>query len=389
MPFMYISRLSEPKITESLKNFPVTAILGPRQCGKSTLIKRLFSEKPGFVYLDLERPSDMRKLDEAEWFLQSQKGKQICLDEIQRKSELFPLIRSLVDDWGGNGHFLILGSATHELLRQSSESLAGRINYLPLTPFLWNEISNDYTVENLLSRGGFPRSLLSENDNISYDWRNSFITTFLERDLSFWSGFSPLTMRRLWQMLSHLNGQLINYSNIGAALGTSNTTVRNYIDLLAETYMLHVLPPFLPNIGKRLIKTPKVYIADSGIAGALIGLRNFDEISGHPTLGALWESVVLTTLKGNFTDAYFYFYRSGHGAEIDIIMDHPRSLIAIECKASASPSVSRGTYLAAADNHIRNILVVSPVVKGWQVNEKTEIVSLSEAVLKIRGILNL
>lgn len=385
---MYYKRLAEQKIKDSVKHYPVTALLGPRQCGKSTTIKELFSGYPGFVYIDLEKPSDMRKLDEAEWYFSSQRGKLICLDEIQRKPELFPLIRSMVDEWGGNGHFLILGSVSRDLLRQSSETLAGRVNYLYLTPLLWNEISGEFPIEAFLSRGGFPRSLLSDNDELSLEWRNSFITSFLERDLLFWSGFSPPTMRRLWQMLSHLNGELINYSQVGASLGTSNTTVRNYIDLLSETFMLNILPPYLPNIGKRLVKTPRVYIADPGIAGALIGLRNFHEISGHPTLGSLWESVVLSTLKGNFSDASFYFYRSGHGAEIDIIMEHNQKLIAIECKASVSPVLSKGTYIAAADNKIDEIVVVSPVTKGWKGNEMTEILSLSEAVMKIRNDLN-
>jgi hypothetical protein len=384
---MYYHRIAEQIITERVKHFPVTALLGPRQCGKSTTIKELFSGNLEFICLDLEKPSDIRKLDEAEWFFQTQRDKLICLDEIQRKPELFPLIRSLVDEWGSNGHFLILGSASRDLLRQSSESLAGRINYIYLTPFLWNEISQEFTLENFLSRGGFPRSLLSGSDDLSFEWRNSFITTFLERDLMLWSGFSPSTMRRLWQMLSHLNGELINYSQLGASLGTSNTTVRNYIDLLSETFMLHILPPYLPNIGKRLVKTPKVYIADPGIAGALIGLRNFNEISGHPTLGSLWESAVLSTLKGNFSDASFYFYRSAHGAEIDILLEHRGKLMAVECKASVSPALSKGTYIAASDNRIDKIIVVSPVTKGWKVNEKTEIVSLSEAVINIRNYL--
>lgn len=202
---MYIKRNLELEINKSIESNPITAILGPRQCGKSTIAKKIGeSHKSGFVYLDLEKPSDLSKLDNAEWFLNSQKNKLICLDEIQRKPEIFPLLRSLVDEWGDNQHFLILGSASRDLLKQSSESLAGRISYLQLSPFLANEVDGIVTTEDLLSRGGFPRSIFAKNDDASFDWRENFISTFLERDLMLWSGFSPATMRKLWQMLSHL-----------------------------------------------------------------------------------------------------------------------------------------------------------------------------------------
>ena len=241
---MYIQRYLEPGITKSLQNFPITAVTGPRQCGKSTLVKHLLNAYPDYIYLDLERPSDLQKLEDAEWFLSSQKDKLICIDEIQRRPELFPLIRSLVDEWNRPGCFLILGSASRDLLKQSSESLAGRITYKRLTPFLWEELENDCSVERYFSAGAFPRSLLSKNNEVSFEWRESFIMTFLERDLLQWAGFTPKTMRRLWQMLAHVKGQTVNYSTLASSLGVTSATVKNYIDLLADTYMVEVVPPY-------------------------------------------------------------------------------------------------------------------------------------------------
>ncbi len=227
---MYYHRSIENDIFESLENYAVTAILGPRQCGKSTLAKFIIPGIPNTIYLDLERPSDLNKLSDAEWFFTSNKGKLFCIDEIQRKPDLFPIIRSLVDDWGGKGHFIILGSASQDLLKQSSETLAGRISYHRLTPFTLFEITKDYSIDDYLVKGGFPGSLLTTSMKISMRWRENFITTFIERDLLQWSGISPQTMRRLWQMLAHINGQILNYSALGNSLGVSNTTIKNYID---------------------------------------------------------------------------------------------------------------------------------------------------------------
>jgi len=378
---MYIHRAIEPDVLESLENNPVTAILGPRQCGKSTLAKYIienFSKEA--IYIDLERPSDLRKLDDAEWFLETQKEKLVCLDEIQRKPELFPTIRSLVDSWGVNGHFLVIGSASRELIKQSSESLAGRISYKRLNPFHWDEISTIAKLENYLTRGGFPRSLLAKSDQLSFQWREDFITTFLERDLLLWSGFSPDTMRRLWQMLANLNGQIINYSNLGSALGVSHTTVRNYVDLLSATFMVMLLPPYLANTNKRLVKTPKIYLGDQGLANALLGIKNFVQLTGHPTMGALWESAVLINLTSAFPQLRFCFYRTSKGEEVDFVIETDNDLIAIECKASVAPQISKGTYKAIDDLNPALTIVVTPVEKGWQMNEKIIIANISEAI---------
>jgi len=374
----FLDRAIAADVLQGLKNYPVTAIVGPRQCGKSTLIRHLVSYDRPVVYLDLERPSDLRKLDDPEWFLMNQRESLVCIDEVQRKPELFPLIRSLVDEWGGNGHFLVLGSASRDLLKQSSESLAGRITFKRLTPFLWQEVKGRVTIEEYLARGGFPRSLLQDDATVSFAWREDFITSFLERDLLQWSGFSPATMRRLWQMLAHSNGQMVNLSTIGGSLGVSHTKVRNYLDLLQQTFMVTLLPSLLSNTGKRVVKSPKVYIADTGIVAALLGLSDFNQIAGHPVFGSLWETLVLTNIQGMFPGCEFSFYRTSNGAEVDIIMQQSGKRIVIECKASVAPALTRGNSSAIADLSPDHTYVVAPVEQGYPLKPGVTVANLSE-----------
>lgn len=385
---MYIHRILEDSVLKSLQNFPVTAVTGPRQCGKSTLVKHILEQSPDSLYLDLERPSDLHKLDDAEWFLSSQRGKLICIDEIQRKPELFPLIRSLVDEWDRPGCFLILGSASRDLLKQSSESLAGRISYKRLTPFLWKELDGDYSIEKYFSEGGFPRSLLTNDFEVSFEWRENFITTFLERDLLQWAGFTPTTMRRLWQMLAHVNGQMVNYSTLASSLGVSSTTVKNYIDLLEGTFMVDVIAPYISNLGKRLVKAPKVYVADSGITAALLNLHRFEDLSGHPSFGGIWEQIVLSNLKGLYPEAEFYFYRTTNGAEADFVIKIRNTVFAIECKSSFSPVLSKGNYNAFEDISPKHVFVVSPVQSGWPMKQDITLVSIDELHQKIAEMIS-
>jgi predicted AAA+ superfamily ATPase len=383
---MYLKRFIEADIKKSLTQNPVTAIIGPRQSGKSTIAKELLKNS-GSLYLDLEKPSDLQKLEDPEWFFASQKNKLICLDEIQRKPELFPLLRSLSDEWNKNGAFMILGSASRDLLRQSSESLAGRISYKTLYPFTWNEIAKKYSLEDYLVKGGFPRSLLNDDFDGSFEWRVDFTTTFLERDLSQWAGFSSKTMRNLWQMLAHLNGQVVNYSLLGRSLDVSNVTVKNYIELLESTFMVTMLPPFLKNTGKRIIKNPKIYLKDPGITNALLKIRDFEQLAGHPVFGHIWESLVLLNIKAHFPQANFSFYRTQNGAELDFILEYGIKTIAIECKASKAPALSKGNYYAIKDIHPAKTLVIAPVEKGWPLKKDIDIVSVNEAISQIRRII--
>jgi predicted AAA+ superfamily ATPase len=383
----YVRRSLEAEIRSSLRHYPVTALVGPRQCGKSTLAKRLLSPRGRAIHLDLERPRDLLKLEDAEWFFTAHRGKLICLDEIQRCPELFPVIRSLVDDWGGNGHFLVLGSASRDLLKQSSESLAGRIAYLRLTPFLWSEVVRRTSQETYLARGAFPRSLLAKSDAVSFRWRENFISTFLERDLLQWAGVSPIGMRRLLQMLAHRNGQTANYSAMASSLGVSGVTVKNHVDLLTSTYMLETVPPYLSNLGKRLVKSPKIYVADSGLAAALLNITSFDEWQGHPGLGAAWEQVVLVTLKGAVPRAEVFFYRSTQGAEMDFVVTLGRKVVAVECKCSLAPSLTKGAAFALEDIRPLKTFVVAPVKEGWAMKPGVDVVSLSELPGRVQAAL--
>jgi hypothetical protein len=280
-----------------------------------------------------------------------------------------------------------LGSASRELLKQSSESLAGRITYKKLTPFLWSEVKNYTDIEKYLTQGGFPSSLLAKNELISYEWRESFISTYIERDLLQWTGAQPMAVRRLWQMLVHVNGQTINYSSLANSLGLSNTTIRNYIDVLTATFMVDLVQPHVINTGKRLVKSPKIYLTDSGIAASLLGLKNFNQLSGHPVLGSLWEGTVLANLKGQFPDADIRFYRTNHGSEIDFLLVLPETLIAIECKAGLSPTMSRGSYAAIDDLRPLHTFIVAPVARGYPHSKGIDVVNLDELTSRLSELL--
>ncbi len=385
----FLTRTLTRTIEDSLAHNPATAILGPRQCGKSTLVKHLLVQRENALYLDLERPSDLLKLDDPEWFLSAQLDKLVCLDEIQRKPELFPLLRSLIDEGGRPGMYLILGSASRDLIRQSSESLAGRISFKSLTPFLWQEIAEHVSLETYLARGGFPASLLASNEGVSYEWRQDFIHTFLERDLLQFAGFTPHTMRRLWHMLAHGNGQTVNYSVLGSSLGVSHTTIRTYIDLLEGTFMVRQLRPYAGNTKKRLVKSPKVYLSDTGMATALLNLKNFEQAAGHPSFGALWETVVLANLYGHFPQLDYAFYRTQHGVEIDLVLSNGSIQVAIECKASMAPKLSKGNYAAINDIAPASTLIAAPVQTGFLMRKGIEIVALPELITRVGQIMGL
>ncbi len=374
----YLPRILESSIRTALTRTPATAILGPRQCGKSTLAQKILQDFQPSLYLDLERPSDIQKLQDPEWFLGTQANKLVCLDKIQRFPELFPVLRSLIDANGKNGMFIILGSASRDLIKQSSETLAGRISFKYLSPFVWQELNAISTLEQYLSKGGFPRSFLSENDLDSYEWRRDFITTFLERDLLQFAGFTPTTMRRLWQMLAHSNGQTANLSQLGSSLGVSHTTIRKYIDLLEGTFMLKQVPPFEENTKKRLVKSPKIYLTDTGILTALLSLKNYEQAAGHPTFGSLWETIVLANVTNIHTDLEVSFYRTSNGQEIDFILKSGSNRIGVECKATKAPKLTKGNYSAMKDTQIDKLWVVCPVEEGYPMAPNVDVVSIKE-----------
>ena len=357
-----------------------TVILGPRQCGKTTLAKELLKKVPNSLYLDLERPSDLAKLSAAELFFREHSEKLICIDEIQRLPELFPLIRSVIDENRKPGNFLFLGSASRDLLQQTSETLAGRISYKHLTPLLWSEMDFQPSFIHYMFRGGFPLSLLIDSNSDSLDWRIDFISTFLERDLLLFSSFTPKTMKNLWTMLAHNNGQTLNLSQLGDSLGVSHVMVRRYVDLLESTFMVHQVSPWLGNSSKRLVKTPKVYVSDPGIVGALLGIYEPEELYGHPVFGSLWELIVLTEIKATNRLFSLSFYRTSNGNEIDFIVEYKGKTIAIECKASISPSVTAGFWNNIEDIKPDKTFVVAPVSAGYPLKENGRVASLQELV---------
>ena len=381
-----------PRALKSLTNsaiekFPVVAIIGPRQVGKSTLAKQLLCEIDSSVYMDLEKPEDLHLLRSAPRYLRSQAESLVCLDEIQREPEIFPLLRSVIDEFDRKPRYLILGSASPDLLRQSSESLAGRIRYLELTPFRVDELPKESISTHWL-RGGYPLSFLANSDSDSYEWRESFISTYIERDLPS-LGFrrSSSLVRRVWSMLAHYNSQVLNKAKLSQALDLSSKAIGGYIEMLEDTFMLRVLPPYIANTKKRLIKSPKIFIRDTGLLHYLLGLRTVEDLYRHPSYGCSWESfVVENILSGISRDWQASFYRNRRGDELDLILERSGEVYAIECKSGTTPTLSKSNFSAIEDVKPRQTLVVAPVERSFEIDDKIEITSLMGAIDRIRTV---
>jgi predicted AAA+ superfamily ATPase len=369
-----------------LQNNPAVAILGPRQCGKTTLARKIIRDVRKSVYLDLEHPGDLAKLDDPLAFFYLHKDELVCLDEIQRVPELFATLRGIIDERDRNGQFLILGSASRDLIHQSSESLAGRISYLDLTPFLLAEVGtaqeeDDDDIRKLWLRGGFPRSFLAPDIDVSFDWRQNFIRTFLERDVGM-LGFHlpPVRLGRFWRMCAHSHGSLLNASKLATSLGVSFHTVRSYMDLLEQTFMLRVLLPDAPNLKKRLVKSPKVYIRDSGILHALLDIRTHDDLLSHPLIGASFEGFAMENILAFARNYESSFYRTSAGAEIDLILRKGRRTLAFELKSSTVPRVSKGFWNALDDVSPDEAYVVAPVKESYPMKGGVIVSPLSKII---------
>ena len=378
----------------SLAEAPVTAILGPRQCGKTTLARKIAASlaPDKVIHLDLERSADQRKIVDAEWFLSHQAGKLVILDEIQRAPELFTALRVLADDPDHRFRFLVLGSASPELLRQSSESLAGRIRYHELTPLLWRECAaaGMKDRERHWVRGGFPGSLLATSESSSTAWRESFARTFLEKDIAYLgAGASPELLGRLWRMLAHHHGQLLNTARLGQALGVSHTTARKYVGVLTQNFMLRVLEPFTVNLGKRLVKSPKVYLRDTGVLHSLLEIENMDDLLGHPVVGASWEGWCIEQLCAALPGWRASFVRTSNGEEIDLLMERGKHRLAFEFKASTAPQLTRGCATMLRDIAPDRAWVVCPIVKGWDLRAGVTVASIDEALAAINVFLEI
>jgi predicted AAA+ superfamily ATPase len=385
-----ISRYALSEILDSLTKFPIVSLVGPRQTGKTTLAKEIagiFSRPT--VYLDLELPSDAFKLQNPELYLDRLQDSLIIIDEIQRQPELFPLLRALVDRHRVPGRFLILGSASPTLAKHTSESLAGRIVSHELSPFSIAETGPE-TIERLWIRGGFPDSFLAASDNDSLAWRDAFITTYLERDIPQLGIRIPAAqLRRFWTMIAHCHGQLWNASAIASSMGLTAPTARHYLDILEQTFIVRQLQPYATNLGKRLIKSPKVYLRDSGLLHALLRIASLDELAGHPVVGHSWEGYIVEQLITRMPRGWqVYFYRSVTAAEIDLVfLDARQRTIAVEVKYSSSPAVPRGFWNALEDLKCEQAYVIYPGNDTYPLRPKVQVlpVKMMGEVFGIRG----
>jgi hypothetical protein len=382
-------RIIHQRLNDLLAQFPAVALLGPRQVGKTTLAFAQKDIHPDVVYLDLELPSAQRQLDDPEAFFAAHPNQLVILDEVQRLPGIFSILRGVIDqrrrDGEAAGQFLLLGSASGVLLQQSSESLAGRVAQLELTPFQAREVFNEGVSASDLNalwvRGGFPLAWLASNDAASLTWREVFITTYLEKDIPALGPRIPATtLRRLWTMLAHNQGELLDQAKLASALAISGQTVGRYINLLSDLMLVRRLPAWSGTVGKRLVRAPKVYVRDSGLVHALLGLQDLDAVLSHPVAGSSWEGFVVEQLINAAPSAQASFYRTSNGAEVDLVLEFRNSQTwVIEIKRSSAPTVSKGFYTAANDLSASRKLLVAPVGQSYPMKEGIEVMSPLEA----------
>ncbi len=376
---MVMDRNIFPLLQEYLSIFPAVGLLGPRQVGKTTLVKNLKLAKDS-LYLDLEKASDRAKLVDPELFLKPHADKTVILDEIQLMPELFAELRSLIDEQREPGRFILLGSASPDLIRKSADSLAGRIGYLELTPFYLGEIDSD-ELQKLWIRGGFPLSFLAKTERESQLWRQNFIKTYLERDLA-QIGLStdPRLVERFWMMLANAQGGIWNAENFAKALGITRPTVNRYLEFLEGSFMVRVLAPFNQNIKKRLVKSPKVFIRDTGLLHALTGIDSMDALANLLLIGPSWEGFVIEQIIATLREEYeYYFYRTHQGAECDLILVKNGVVkTAIEIKNTLSPKLSKGMQISMEDTGAEKGVIICRIEGGYPLSEKVKALGLRE-----------
>ena len=362
----YVRRAAEEALGSALARSPAVCILGPRQCGKSTLAREFLKNSPSTVHLDLQDRKDVNKLNEPELFLEQHRDDLVCLDEIQRLPDFFSVLRAEIDRDRRPGRFLILGSASRDLIRQSNESLAGRIAYVDLTPFLFAEVKDVANLQTLWVRGGFPDSLLAATEEDSVLWRRDFVRTFLERDIPVLGLTIPSpVMERLWRLLAHYHGQTINYSKLAAAADICVSSLKKYLAILDQTYMIRLLPHCEVNLKKRLIKSPKVFIRDSGVLHSLLDIDSYDELLGNPAVGPSWEGVGMENVIQAMPDWRPSFLRTSNGAEVDLVMERGQKRQMFEFKASKAPKPSRGFFELVRELAPEHAFIVAPVDESY------------------------
>lgn len=385
-----IGRRVSSEIEALLTTVPAVAIIGPRQSGKTTLALAIASQRSS-VYLDLESVTDRARLAEPALYFADHADELVVLDEIHRAPGLFETLRGVIDrgrrDGRATGRFLLLGSAAIELLAQSGETLAGRIAFVELGPFDTTEVGED-RIDQLWVRGGFPDSFLAADERASLRWRQDFIRTCLERDIPQLGPRIPAeTLRRLWTMFAHNQGGLLNAAQLGRGLGVGGITVSRYLDLMVDLLLVRRLPPLLTNVGKRLVRSPKVYVRDSGVLHALLGLPDKDALLGHPVAGPSWEGAVIENLLAIIGPwAQASFYRTSGGAEIDLVIQWPSGATwAVEIKRSLAPTVERGFHSALADLKPERALIVYPGEERRRTSSAVEVIGLSELCEQVRA----
>ena len=369
------------RLRAGLKMSPAVALLGPRQCGKTTLAREV-AAKSESNYFDLENPVDLARLAEPMTALESLRGL-VVIDEVQRHPELFPVLRVLLDRKPVRARFLVLGSASPELLRQSSETLAGRIAIVEMGGFMLEELARQ-DFSRLWLRGGFPRSFLARSEAASAAWREDFIRTFLERDLAQLGVRVPAnTMRRFWTMTAHYSGGIWNSSEIGRSLGEAHTTVRRHLDTLSGALVVRVLEPWYTNVGKRLVKSPKVYIRDSGLLHTLLGISERRQLEGHPVVGGSWEGFVIEQILARLPNANAYYWRTQAGAEVDLLLFLKGRRIGIEIKRADAPTMTPSRASGLRDLELHRLLVIYPGSKRYRLRAEVEVMALGEAIAEL------
>jgi hypothetical protein len=366
------------RIRSALKHSAAVALLGPRQCGKTTLA-RMLVKTDSTNYFDLEDPASLRRLDDPQTALSELRGL-VVIDEVQRRPELFPVLRVLLDRPRSPARFLLLGSASPALLRQSSESLAGRIEVIQATGFTAEEIGHQ-RLDRLWLRGGFPKSFLAASEPRSFTWRRQFVHTFLERDVPQLGIRVPAPqLERFWTMLAHYHGQIWNAAEPAGSLGLSQPTVRSYLDLMTSVYMVRQLQPWHENLAKRQVKAPKIYLRDTGLLHALLGIRSRAELLSHPKLGASWESFVIEQLLQAFEVDHAYFWATHQGAELDLLLMRGARRIGIEIKRSDAPALTPSMRSALADLRLDRLWVIYPGERRYALHERVTVLPFSAAL---------
>jgi len=364
------------QLADSVRRSPVTALLGPRQCGKTTLA-RIFGKNQDATYFDLESQPDLRRLQNPEMVLGALQGL-VVLDEVQVFPDLFNVLRVLVDRPDNSARFLILGSASPQIVKGVSETLAGRVEFIRLSGFNLQECGTDQR-QTLWVRGGFPRSYLADTDSDSMAWREGFIQTFLERDIPQLGITIPApAMRRFWTMLAHYHGQTWNASELARSMGLSDKTVRSYLDILTGTFMVRQLQPWYENIGKRQVKAPKIYLRDSGVLHSLLSISGYHDLLSHPRLGASWEGFVIEQILQALRPQEAFFWSTYSGAEIDLFLHHGGKRLGFEVKFNEAPRVSRSMRMALNDLALNHLWVIYPGETRYPVEDHITVLPLGE-----------